>query len=407
MKNKIGVTAAKGFYSGGVASGIKKDGILDLAIIKSEVLAATAIVTTRNVVKAAPVLWDDKVVKTNPWTRAVVVNSGNANACTGEQGEKDVIKTAEVAAELLKVKREEVLISSTGVIGVPLPMDVLIDGIKTLSQTLTDDYTGGEKSSIAIMTTDLVPKTEEFAIELDNKTVTIGGMAKGSGMICPNMATMLSFITTDVAISPECLQGMLDEIVKDTYNMMSVDGDMSTNDTVIIMANGLAGNECIINSNSKGYQQFYEALYHVNEELAKNIVKDGEGATKFLEVIVNGAKDVDSARILGKSVINSSLVKTAFFGEDANWGRILAALGYSGIEFIPTEVDVRFESKQGVIDLMEQGRPLEFDEVLAAKILSEKEIAIHISIGNGTGRAVAWGCDLSYDYVKINGDYRT
>lgn len=411
MKKEIdgGVLAPQGFKASGIAAGIKKNGALDMAMVYSIVPAATALVTTQNMVKAAPVLWDNEIVKANPWTQAIVANSGNANACTGEQGMADVQNTAIKAACGLGIDKEMVLVSSTGVIGVPLPIEKITKGVDGLIAALTADVCGADQSARAILTTDTVPKTCALEIEIDGKTVRIGGMAKGSGMICPNMATMLAYVTTDAKIAPDCLQAMVSSITKDTYNMMSVDGDMSTNDTLAVLANGLAGNKELTlgDFGSEAYVTFYDALYQVNETLAKAIVKDGEGATKFIETTVSGAKGEGDARILAKAVIQSSLVKTAIFGEDANWGRVLSSLGASGAIFDPMTVSVWFESKGGRIKLLDHGTPILFDEAYAKVILEEKELQIQVEMGQGDAQATAWGCDLTYDYVKINGDYRT
>ncbi|MDO4288210.1 MAG: bifunctional glutamate N-acetyltransferase/amino-acid acetyltransferase ArgJ [Eubacterium sp.] len=404
-----GVVAAKGYKAAGVASGIKKNGAKDMAMIVSEVPAATAIMTTQNMVKAAPVLWDVAVMEKSPVKRAVVVNSGNANACTGEKGKADTEATAKKAAELLGLAPEEVLVSSTGVIGVPMPMDKVLAGVELLVPALGDDADHGSDAAQGIITTDLTTKTIAVAVEIGGKTVHIGGMAKGSGMICPNMATMLAYITTDAAVEADCLKKMLAKITQDTYNMMSVDGDMSTNDTVVVMANGLADNSLITaaDEGSEAYDKFKDALYYVNEYLAKSIIRDGEGATKFMEVEVRGAATKADARTLAKAVIKSSLVKTAIFGEDANWGRVLSSAGASGVVFDPLKVSLTFASSAGMLTLLNDGMPIPFDEDEAKEILSEREIAITVVLQEGGEKATAWGCDLSYDYVKINGDYRT
>ncbi len=337
---KGGVTAPKGFKAGGYAAGLKKDGAMDVAMIISEVPAATAICVTQNMVKAAPVLWDSQCVAQNPYMQAIIANSGNANACTGELGTKHVMETAQRVSTMTGIAPEKVVVSSTGVIGVPLPIEKILKGIDALVSTLMDDAKGANAAAHAIMTTDLVQKVMAVETRVGDTTVHIGAMAKGSGMICPNMATMLSFVTSDVAIEPAALQEMLDAIVPDTYNMMSVDGDMSTNDTVVVLANGLAGNE-LIRREDKGspeYQAFYNALYTINETQAKNIVRDGEGATKFITSRVTGAASKADAKILAKAVIQSSLVKTAIFGEDANWGRVLSSIGASGPVFDPMGV---------------------------------------------------------------------
>lgn len=402
-----GITAALGFKAAGISAGLKKNNKKDMALIVSEVPATTAMMITQNNVKAAPVLWDQQIVQQSTYKSAIVVNSGNANACTGEQGLKDTQKTAQRAAELLHLKETDVLVSSTGVIGVPLPIEKILQGVTSLVPLLSDGEAANESAANSIITTDLQNKSIAVEVEIGGKTAHIGGIAKGSGMICPNMATMLSFVTTDVAVRAGCLQKMLAKITKDTYNMMSVDGDMSTNDTVIVLANGAIQNAEIIDEESPDYEAFYEALYYINETLAQKIIKDGEGATKFIEMKVKGTKTQDEARQLAKAVIQSSLVKTAMFGEDANWGRVLSSLGATGIAFDPLKVKLTFTSQKGAIKVLENGQPVNFDEGLAKKILTEKEIYIVAQLGEGDQEATAWGCDLSHEYVKINGEYRS
>ena len=401
-----GVTAPKGFKASGAATGLKPNNQLDIALIESDVEAVPAIVTTQNAVKAAPVLWDNQIVKKDKQKiKAVLVNSGNANACTGEQGLLDVKTEAECVSQHFNCDPNQVFISSTGVIGVPLPIKEITDTVPTLVQNLSID--GQSDASRAILTTDLVPKTVAVEIEIGGKTVHIGAMAKGSGMICPNMATMLSFVTTDADIDQACLQKMLSVIAMDTYNMMSVDGDMSTNDTVLVLANGMAGNEKITEANIDAYTKFFDALYFVNASIVKSIVKDGEGATKYIEVHVNNADSRGDARILAKAVVNSNLVKTAIFGEDANWGRVLSSIGATGVKFSPNTVSLTFSNSVGSILLLDHGKPTSFDEKQASDILKQKEIIINIDMGEGIYKATAWGCDLAYDYVKINAEYRT
>ncbi len=403
---KGNVTSPKGFKAAGNFVGLKK-GKKDLALILSETPCTASGCFTQNVVKAAPVLWDIERVKTKKdKINAVVVNSGNANACTGTQGIKDVEVTAETVSELANCKKENVLVCSTGVIGVNLPMDTLTEGIKNTYPLLADSYESGVLASEAIMTTDTFAKTVCVEVELSGKKVTIGGMAKGSGMINPNMATMLCFITTDAKISKDMLDKALYECVLDTFNMICVDGDTSTNDTVVVLANGLAENKEITEEN-EDYEIFKEALFHINETLAKACAKDGEGATKLMEVTATGVKTKDDARKLVNSVVSSDLFKAALFGADANWGRVLCAMGYSGADFNPNFVTIVFKSKGGEILLMDNGTPIVFDEELASKILKETEIFIDIKLKEGNETATAWGCDLTYDYVKINGDYRS
>ena len=400
-----GVTTPIGFKTGGINCGIKKSGKNDLAMIVSEVPGATSIMTTTNVVKAAPILWCNKVMN-NPYKQVVVVNSGNANACTGQKGEAAVAATANKAATVLGLQPEDVLIASTGVIGVILPVEKILSGIEALGPKLGNSQEDGDIAANTILTTDTIQKTIAVEVEIDGKLVKIGGMAKGSGMIHPNMATMLSFVTTDAKIEPALLDKLLKETTVDTYNMISVDGDTSTNDMVTVIANGMAGNQPL-QENTPDYEIFKEAFIYVHKTLAKKIIRDGEGASKFVEVEVRGTKTKDDARKLAKSVITSSLVKTALFGEDANWGRVLCALGYSGADFDPLKVSLVFSSQAGMITLLNDGAPIAFDEDEAKKVLSETDIYIAVEMEEGDEKAVAWGCDLSYDYVKINGDYRS
>ncbi len=396
-----GVTSAKGFKAAGIFAGFKK-AKKDIAMILSSSEATAAGTYTTNKVKAAPVLWDMKITEKGS-ARAVVINSGNANACTGVQGMKDAEDTASYAASLLGLRKEEVLVSSTGVIGVNLNMDTMRKGIDALVPVLSPE--GGDDAAIAICTTDTFPKQAACEVEIGGKTVTIGGMAKGSGMIHPDMATTLSFITTDAAISKEALQSLLGKTVDDTYNMISVDGDTSTNDTVLVLANGEAGNPVI--ESGEELALFEEGLLYVLGTLARLIAKDGEGATRFIEMTVTGAKTKKDAKILARSVVSSSLVKAAFFGSDANWGRIICAMGYSGADFDPDIVDLWFTSPKGSFQVLKGGQPYPFDEAYAKEILLEKEAGAKADCHQGDGEATAWGCDLTYDYVKINGDYRS
>ncbi len=405
IKVEGGVTNAKGFKAAGFFSGVRKKKN-DTALIYSEKDCAAAGVFTKNTVKAAPVYYDMEIINAGNPVRAIAVNSGNANACTGEQGMLDAEKMAEAAAEVLGIKKEEVLVSSTGVIGVPLPADKIAEGIKNNYGLLGDTKQDSHDAAVAIMTTDTFPKSFAVETEIDGKTVNIGGIAKGSGMIHPNMGTMLGYVTTDADISAEMLKKALKESTVDSYNMISVDGDTSTNDTVLVLANGLAGNKRI-ESENEDYNKFKEALHKVNLGLAQLIVKDGEGAGKFIEVTVSGTASKDDARKMAKSVINSNLVKAAFFGEDANWGRIVCAMGYTEIEFDLGKTDIYFTSDGERVDLMEQGNPLDFSEEQARKVLAADEIRVMIEMQEGKESATAWGCDLSYDYVKINADYRT
>ena len=401
-----GVTAAKGFMAAAVAAGIKKENRKDMAMIYSQVPCAAAGTFTTNVVKAAPVKWDREQVYTQPFAQAVVCNSGIANACTGEEGMACCAMTAKVAAGALNIPEERVLVASTGVIGQQLPMTAIAQGVHSMAPMLSDSLESGTMAAQAIMTTDTVKKETAVTFELEGKTVTIGGMCKGSGMIHPNMCTMLGFITTDVNISKELLQEALSESIRDTFNMVSVDGDTSTNDTVLLLANGLAENAQITEKN-EAYDRFCQALNEVNTYLAKAIAADGEGATALFEVKVIHADSKEQAVTLSKSVITSSLTKAAIFGHDANWGRILCAMGYSGAQFDPEKVDLYFESGAGKLKIIENGVAVDYSEDEATKILSEKEVTAVIDVKMGEEKATAWGCDLTYDYVKINADYRS
>ncbi len=400
-----GVTAPKGFAAVGIAAGIKK-GKKDMAMIYSEAPCQVAGTFTTNVVKAAPVKWDQSVVYGGQCVHAIVANSGVANACTGEEGLGYCKKTAEKAAELFRIKPEQVLVASTGVIGAQIPIDKICAGIETMKPMLGTGEASGTLAAEAIMTTDTVKKEIAVQIELGGTTVTIGGMSKGSGMIHPNMCTMLSFVMTDAAISKKLLQKAHSAVVADTYNMISVDGDTSTNDTAVVLANGLAGNDEITEEN-ESYQKFFEALKYVNTYLAKHMAADGEGATALFEVKVVGAKTKADAVTLSKSVITSSLTKAAIFGHDANWGRILCAMGYSGVIFDPEKVDLYFDSAAGKLKIIENGVSTGYSEEEATKILSEKAVTAIADMKMGTAQATAWGCDLTYDYVKINADYRS
>lgn len=401
-----GVTAAKGFCAASTAAGIKYKDRKDMALIYSKTPCKAAGTFTTNIVKAAPVKWDQKIVAESACAHAVVVNAGIANACTGQEGMDYCSQTADHAAELLKIPADSVLVASTGVIGMQLPMDRIKDGVSAMVPELSDANEAGHQASLAIMTTDTHEKEVAVEIELGGKTVTIGGMCKGSGMIHPNMCTMLSFVTTDAAITKELLQEALSEDVKDTYNMISVDGDTSTNDTCLLLANGEAGN-AEISVKNEDYRKFAEALNFVNTTLAKQMAGDGEGATALFEVKVIHAKDKEQAKVLSKSVITSNLTKAAIYGHDANWGRILCAMGYSGAVFDPEKVDLYFSSKNGEIKIIENGVALDYSEEEATKILSAEAVTATADIKMGDASATAWGCDLTYDYVKINADYRS
>ena len=401
-----GVTAAKGFLSAYTAAGIKYQGRDDMAMIYSEVPCNAAGTFTTNLVKAAPVKWDQEIVYHAPSAQAVIINAGIANACTGAQGYGYCRATADAAADILKIPANAVLVASTGVIGMQIPIHKIVAGVQVMSGTLDGSLESGTNSARAIMTTDTKKKETAVTVELGGKTVTIGGMCKGSGMIHPNMCTMLGFVTTDAAISKEMLQQALSEDVQDTYNMVSVDGDTSTNDTVLLLANGLARNPEITEKN-EDYEAFKAALHVVNETLAKKIAGDGEGCTALFEVKIVGAESKEQAVTLAKSVITSNLTKAAIFGHDANWGRILCAMGYSGARFDPEQVDLFFESAAGKLQIIKNGVAVDYSEEEATKILSQPEVTAVADIKMGDQTATAWGCDLTFDYVKINADYRS
>lgn len=403
---KGGVTAAKGFEAAGAAAGIKYTGRNDMALIYSQVPCAAAGTFTTNVVKAAPVKWDQQVIAGGEAAQAVVVNSGIANACTGDEGFGYCKETAEAAAKALGISPAGVLVGSTGVIGKQLPMDKLAAGVKALAEKKDASLENGTEAAKAIMTTDTCAKELAVEIEIGGKAVTIGGMAKGSGMIHPNMCTMLAFITTDAVISRETLGKALSEDVGDTYNMISVDGDTSTNDTVILLANGLAENPEIL-PGSEEYRTFSGALHTINEYLAKRIAGDGEGATALFEAKAVNCEDKAQAKILAKSIVCSNLTKAAIAGHDANWGRILCAMGYSGAQFDPEKVDLFFASAAGKIQIIENGTAVAYSEDEATKILSEPEVTAIADVKLGSASATAWGCDLTHGYIDINADYRS
>ncbi|MCI8790588.1 MAG: bifunctional ornithine acetyltransferase/N-acetylglutamate synthase [Lachnospiraceae bacterium] len=406
-----GVTAAKGFQAAGVEAGIKYKNRRDMALIYSTAPCTAAGTFTSNVVKAAPVVWDKKIVEESPAARAVVVNSGIANACTGKQGTDCCAAESRCAAEALGISADSVLVASTGVIGMQLPLDRLTEGIRKLAAVKSDTLEAGSDAARAIMTTDTVPKEIAVTFEISGKTVTLGGMCKGSGMIHPNMCTMLGFLTTDLKISKPMLQKALRADVVDSFNMISVDGDTSTNDTLLILANGLADNEEIA-SEGEAYDTFREALRFVTTWLARKMAGDGEGATALFETKVTGAATKEDARTLAKAVICSSLTKAAIFGHDANFGRILCALGYSGVQFDPENVDLYFQGNSSLwekdrIHIYGNGVACDYSEEEATRILSEPEVTVLVDMHMGDAEATAWGCDLSYDYVKINADYRS
>ena len=401
-----GVTAAKGFEAASVKAQIKYQNRKDMALVYSQVPCVVAGTFTTNVVKAAPVKWDQEVVKNSPFAQAVVVNSGIANACTGAEGYGYCEKTAQVAERLLGIPASAVLVASTGVIGMQLPIERIEAGVALLAESLSDSEEAGLEAARAIMTTDTQPKYVAVQVEIGGKMVTVGGMCKGSGMIHPNMCTMLAYVTTDIAISKKLLQEALSASVTDTFNMISVDGDTSTNDTCLVLANGLAGNEEIV-AKGEAYDKFLEALNFVNTYLARTMAGDGEGATALFETVVYNADTKSNARTLAKSVVGSSLCKAALYGHDANFGRFLCALGYSGVQFDPERVTLYFESKAGKLKICENGLDAGYSEEEATRILSEPEVTVLVDMNMGSETATAWGCDLTYDYVKINADYRS
>lgn len=398
------VTSPKGFKAAGVIGSVKTSNTTkrDIALIASDVKCSTAAVFTKNLVKSSAIIVTQKNIADGK-AQAVIVNSGNANTCNAD-GEEKALRMCELTAESLGIDKSDVIVASTGVIGQIIPIEPFEKSVPVLAQLMSEN--GGTDAAEAIMTTDTVKKQAALSFELDGKTVTMGAIAKGSGMIHINMGTMLSFVTTDAAVSPEMLKSALTEAVEQSYNMVSVDGDTSTNDTLAILANGLAGNSEITEKNDD-YKVFTSALIMLCKAMAKKLAADGEGATKLIICKVNGAKTMVDAKGVAKAVICSSLVKAAMFGSDANWGRVLCAIGYSGCDVDVTKVDVAFESAGGRIDVCKNGAGIEFSEELAKQILIEKEITIDIALNDGTGCAEAYGCDLTYDYVKINGDYRT
>ena len=401
-----GVCAAQGFRAAGIHVGVKTHAAWkkDVALIVSDVDCAAAAMFTTNVVKAAPIHVDRKHLADGK-ARAIVANSGNANACA-PQGEENAIKMCAAAAKAIGCPPEDVLVSSTCVIGQTLKVQVIEEGMPALYEALDHSVEASDAAAHAIMTTDTVKKEVAVETVIGGKTVRMGGIAKGSGMIHPNMGTMLCFLTTDCAISPAMIRAALKEVVCKTFNRISVDGDTSTNDSCIVLANGLAGN-VEITEQGADYRAFTEALMTLCTELARKMAADGEGAKHLITCTVTGAADEKTAETVARSVISSTLTKAAIFGADANWGRVLCAMGYSGAEFDPETVDVSFASAAGDIAVCEKGRGLPFDEDLAKKILTEHDVEIRISMGTGAGTATCWGCDITYDYIKINGDYRT
>lgn len=401
---KGGITEPKGFLASGIHSGLKKrKEKLDLALIYSEENCNAAAVYTKNIVKGNPIVVTKDHLRDGK-AQAIVINSGNANTCSGNDGLDKAYKMTTLIAESLELQESDVLVASTGVIGVPLNMEPIETNVSKLKTSLSEK--GNIYAREAIMTTDTIKKEVAVSFKINNTIVKIGAMAKGSGMICPNMATMLAFVTTDLNITTELLQEALSYAVNKSFNRISVDGDESTNDSVIIMANGLANNEELVDKN-EDYNEFVDSLTYVLVELAKLVARDGEGATKLLEAVVTNCKTEEDGVVLAKSVIKSNLLKAAMFGNDANWGRILCALGYSGIDFDINKVVVAIESSKGYIELFKEGMPLSFEDEKASAILDATEIVILINLNDGYEKGFAFGCDLTYEYVRINGDYRT
>ncbi len=398
-----GICAAKGFTANGIHCGIRKNRVKrDLSLIFSQVPASAAAVYTTNLVKGAPLIVTKRHLE-NGIAQAIICNSGNANTCNAN-GIEIAEQMSELIANELKISANDIVVASTGVIGQPLDITPIASGIGELTAGLSKD--GCVAAAEGILTTDTVMKDIAVEFEIGGKTCRIGGIAKGSGMIHPNMATMLVFITTDAAVSPAMLQKALSTDIADTFNMVSVDGDTSTNDNVVVLANGLAGNP-VIDEDGEDFAAFMKALNTVTVHLCRCIAGDGEGATKLLECKVTGAKDLTTAKTVAKSVICSSLLKAAMFGADANWGRVLCAIGYSGADIDVEKVDVSFRNKAGIIEVCRNGAGVDFSEETAKTVLLEKEIEILIDLNSGDACSTAWGCDLTYDYVKINGDYRT
>ena len=403
---KGGVTAAQGFEAASCEANIKYSGRTDMAMVFSKEPCECAGTFTSNVVKAACVQWDMQIVESGKPMHAVVINSGIANACTGKEGFDACEASARAVEDSLKVPYDSVAVASTGVIGMQLPVDKLVKGINAMSKTLDDSLGAGTAASKAIMTTDTVNKEVAVSFMAGGKKVTLGGMSKGSGMIHPNMCTMLAFITTDLSIDKLLMQEALREVVADTFNMITVDGDTSTNDSLILMANGLAGNDKIT-AKDEDYKSFKEALFFVCRFLARKMASDGEGATKLFEAKVVNAKSKEDARTLSRAIVGSNLSKAAIYGCDANFGRFLCAMGYSGAQFDQNDVELFFESRAGRLQVFDRGTPIDFGEDVAVKIMKEDEVTVFVDMHEGEAEAAAWGCDLTYDYVKINADYRS
>ena len=401
-----GITAAKGFKAASTAAGIKYQGRTDMAMVYSTVPCVSAGTFTTNVVKAACVQWDMNIVKSDKPLQAVVINSGIANACTGKEGFDACEATAKGVEKALSIPYDTVAVASTGVIGMQLPVDKLVAGVAVMSKELSDSTSAGTDASKAIMTTDTVNKEIAVEFEIGGKTVTLGGMSKGSGMIHPNMCTMLAFLGTDLAIEKDLLQEAVSDVVSDSFNMITVDGDTSTNDTLLCMANGLAENP-VINEKNDDYYAFKEALSYVCISLAKRMAADGEGASKLFEASIVNAKSKEDAKILARAIVGSNLSKAAIFGCDANFGRFLCAMGYSGVEFDQNDVELFFKSENGTLKVFDKGTPIVFDEDKALKIMKADAVTVFVDMHEGQANATAWGCDLTYDYVKINADYRS
>ncbi|MCR5403446.1 MAG: bifunctional glutamate N-acetyltransferase/amino-acid acetyltransferase ArgJ [Butyrivibrio sp.] len=401
-----GVTAAKGFQAASCEAGIKYRDRTDMAFVFSKDPCVCAGTFTSNVVKAACVQWDQRIVSSGEPMHAVVINSGIANACTGKEGFDACRATAKAVEEALKVPYSSVAVASTGVIGMQLPVEKLVAGVKKMSQSLDAGMEAGTAASKAIMTTDTVNKEVAVTFDIGGHTVTLGGMSKGSGMIHPNMCTMLAFLTTDLDIEKSLLQKAVSEVVRDSFNMITVDGDTSTNDTLLIMANKNAQNPPIKEENSD-FEVFKEALAYVCTYLAKKMAADGEGASKLFEAKVVNAKTKDDARTLSRAIVGSNLSKAAIFGCDANFGRFLCAMGYSGAQFDQEDVELFFESENGRLKVFDKGTPIVFDEDEALRIMKADAVTVFVDMHEGSEEATAWGCDLTYDYVKINADYRS
>jgi glutamate N-acetyltransferase/amino-acid N-acetyltransferase len=399
------VTVVTGFRAAGVSCGLKPDGALDLALVAANVPCAPAAVFTTNRIQAAPVLYDRQVLESGMPVQAIVINSGCANACTGAQGLRDTEEMATLVVEALHLTESASLVLSTGVIGQRLPMDRIAMGITKASQLLSTD--GGHTAARAILTTDTRPKEAAAQFRVGSKLVSIAGMCKGAGMIHPNMATMLGVLVTDAAILPSVLQLALEQVVEQTFNMITIDGDTSTNDTVVLLASGQADNDLISQPDSPAFSVFVDGLLDVATRLAQDLVRDGEGATKFVTIQVTGASSFVSAKQVAQTIATSSLVKTAIYGEDANWGRVLCAAGYSGVELDPLCLSLWMSGKRDTLQLVKDGAPFEIDEPRAAAILAGDEVSFRLDLGQGDATATVWTCDLTHAYVDINAHYRT